>query len=66
MIITSIYLPEKANALNLISLTELAETCKHVNMKIDINNGCITGAVVYNRDYVSIYDSRNNYIRREK
>lgn len=48
--------------LNRIPLWVLVGACKAGNIKLDINNGIITGAAEKQRDYVSIYDGRNMYI----
>jgi hypothetical protein len=47
--------------LNRIPLWVLVRGCKVGSVKLDIENGFITGATQTHRDYVSVYDGRNMY-----
>jgi hypothetical protein len=47
---------------NRVPLWVLFGACKAGNIRLDINNGIITGAQEKARDYVSVYDGRNMYI----
>jgi hypothetical protein len=52
--------------LNALPMDYLRTRCVVRPMKLDINNGCITGATITHRDFVSVYDGRNNYIEQER
>lgn len=53
---------ENTNELNTVPIGILSDLCTEFNLRLDINNGAITDGTIIHRDYVSIYDGRNNYI----
>lgn len=56
------YDKEAVEELNNYPLVAILQSNKELNRKLEINNGRITGATITHRDYVSVYDGRNNYI----
>lgn len=62
MIQGTTYEPEAIKVLNNIPVFALKQGCIDGFVRLDINNGQITGAIQKHRDYVWKTDGRQNYI----
>jgi hypothetical protein len=60
--VTQITDEQNIEDLNNLPMWVLRTYCVTEPMKLELNNGKITGATITHRDYVSEYDGRNNYI----